>query len=185
MPDLQPQWVLAALDVDERLRPFLRDGQIAVMPARRARRLLLLDVIAQAFEPGTRYPERQVSLFLRALHPDYAALRRYLVDDEFLSRSGGEYWRSGGTVVPGGGAAGDDPQWDDGGMADTWVKGAVTDVQPGDRVRLASGREVLVSRIETNFMGRENSFALIEDTPERWFKQPVRDGVELEILRAT
>ena len=34
-------------------------------------------------------------------------------------------------------------------------------------------------------MGRENSFALIEDTPERWFKQPVRDGVELEILRAT
>ena len=47
-----------------------------------------------------RYSERRVSLFLRAIHPDFAALRRYLVDEEFLSRSGGEYWRSGGTVAP-------------------------------------------------------------------------------------
>lgn len=92
---------MAAVDEDERLRAFVRDGQITVMPARRARRLLLLNAIAQAFEPGARYPERQVSLFLGALHPDYAALRRYLVDDDFLSRSGGDYWRSGGTVAPG------------------------------------------------------------------------------------
>jgi hypothetical protein len=100
MSELDPERILAAVDGDERLRAFVRDGQIAVMPARRARRLLLLDAIAQAFEPGARYPERQVSLFLGALHPDYAALRRYLVDDDFLSRSGGEYWRSGGTAAP-------------------------------------------------------------------------------------
>ena len=47
-----------------------------------------------------RYSEHQVSLFLGALHADYAALRRYLVDEEFLSRSDGQYWRSGGTVPP-------------------------------------------------------------------------------------
>ena len=47
-----------------------------------------------------RYSERNVSLFLGAIHTDYAALRRYLVDQEFLSRSDGEYWRSGGTVLP-------------------------------------------------------------------------------------
>ena len=103
-PDPDPRSVLAALDGDERLRPFVRDGQIAVLPARRARRLLLLDAVAQGFEPGIRYPERQVSLFLRELYPDYAALRRYLVDDDFLSRSAGEYWRSGGAVAPGAGA---------------------------------------------------------------------------------
>jgi hypothetical protein len=100
-PDPDPRSVLSALDGDERLRPFVRDGQIA---ARRARRLLLLDAVAQGFEPGIRYPERQVSLFLRELYPDYAALRRYLVDDDFLSRSAGEYWRSGGAVAPGDGA---------------------------------------------------------------------------------
>jgi len=51
------------------------------------------------------YPEQRVSLFLGELHPDYAALRRYLVDEKFLDRSGGEYWRSGGTVR----ASPDDP----------------------------------------------------------------------------
>jgi hypothetical protein len=35
---------------------------------------------------------------LGAFHDDYAALRRYLVDEEFLSREGGSYWRTGGSV---------------------------------------------------------------------------------------
>ena len=70
------------------------------MPARHSRRRLMLDQIAQAFEPGVRYSEQNVSEFLGSLHPDYAALRRYLVDEEFLSRSGGQCWRSGGTVPP-------------------------------------------------------------------------------------
>jgi len=71
---------------------------------KRSRRLLLLDEIAQAFEPGVRYPEQRVSQFLGILHPDYAALRRYLVDEELLTRSGGQYWRSGGSVPTPGGA---------------------------------------------------------------------------------
>ena len=90
--------MLAAVADDPKLNVFLNGGQVA-MPARHARRLLLLDVIAQAFEPGVRYDERRVSLFLGAIHSDYAALRRYLVDEQFLSRSDGEYWRSGGTVL--------------------------------------------------------------------------------------
>lgn len=100
MADLDPEPVLAAVARDPQLRVFLGKGMIETMPARRSRRRLLLDQVAQAFEPGVRYPERRVSEFLRALHPDYAALRRYLVDEEFLTRSSGEYWRTGGTVLP-------------------------------------------------------------------------------------
>jgi hypothetical protein len=100
MTDLDPEPVLKAMASDPRLRVFIGDGRIETMPARQARRRLLLDTIAQAFEPGVRYPERRVSLFLRAIHPDFAALRRYLVDEEFLSRADGEYWRTGGTVPP-------------------------------------------------------------------------------------
>ncbi len=102
MPDLDPAPVIEAVAGDPQLRVFLGDGRIETIPARHQRRRLLLDKIAQAFEPGVRYPERRVSLFLRSLHPDHAALRRYLVDEDFLSRSGGEYWRSGGTVPPSG-----------------------------------------------------------------------------------
>jgi hypothetical protein len=100
MPQLDPAAVLAALASDPQLRVFVGEGRVATMPARKPRRRLLLNVIAQAFEPGVHYPEQQVSRFLGAIYPDYAALRRYLVDEQFLSRSGGEYWRSGGTVPP-------------------------------------------------------------------------------------
>jgi hypothetical protein len=72
---------------------------------------------------------------------------------------------------------------DDGGMTDSWVTAPVADVRPGDQVRLASGREMLVSRIEPNFLGREAMVAFIEDTPERWFKQPVQQAAEVEIRR--
>ena len=76
---LDPAAVIETVARDPRLRAFASHGRIETLPARQARRHLLLDTIAQAFEPGVRYSERQVSLFLGALHADYAALRRYLV----------------------------------------------------------------------------------------------------------
>jgi hypothetical protein len=80
------------------LRVFIRDGRLAQIPVRQAKRRLLLDYIAQSFEPGRRYSEAEINAVLRALHDDHAALRRYLVDEDFLSRDNGYYWRSGGTV---------------------------------------------------------------------------------------
>lgn len=90
--------VLDAMTRDQRLRGYLRDGRIESMPARQSRRLLLLSEVAQAFEPGIRYAEREVNQMLAALFDDFAALRRYLVDEDFLSRADGEYWRTGGPV---------------------------------------------------------------------------------------
>jgi hypothetical protein len=78
---------------------FVRDGRLVLMPTRRAKRLVVLDHVAQSFEPGRTYPEHLVNRILRAFHDDYAALRRYLVDEQFLTRDGGVYWRSGGTVA--------------------------------------------------------------------------------------
>ena len=98
MPELDPAAVIEAMAGNPQLRVFVGGGRIETMPARQARRRLVLDVIAQAFEPGVRYPEPRVSQFLGAIYPDHAVLRRYLVDEQFLSRAGGEYWRSGGTV---------------------------------------------------------------------------------------
>lgn len=80
------------------LRTFVRDGRIVQIPAQHAKRLVVLDWLAQHFEPGQRYSERMVNLIIGRVHPDTAALRRYLVDDGFLSCERGEYWRSGGQV---------------------------------------------------------------------------------------
>jgi hypothetical protein len=81
----------------EVLRNFLIDGHLTAIPAVRSKRLVVLDYLASRFEPGRVYPEREVNFVLGTVHPDYAALRRYLVDEGFLERREGFYWRVGGT----------------------------------------------------------------------------------------
>jgi hypothetical protein len=82
------------------LRAFVVDGRLQSIPVAPAKRRVVLDWLAQEFEPGRRYSEQMVNLTLGQRHPDTAALRRYLVDDGFLERAGGQYWRAGGTVEP-------------------------------------------------------------------------------------
>jgi hypothetical protein len=92
--DEQPDEVRKVLSV------FVVDGRLTQIPASQGKRLVILDWLAQDFEPGERYSEPMVNLILGRRHPDTAALRRYLVDHDLLSREGGMYWRSGGTTPP-------------------------------------------------------------------------------------
>lgn len=75
---------------------FFRGNRLVSIPAARGKRLVVLDRLAQEFEPGLRYEEADVNFVLQMWHPDYAALRRYLVDESFLTRADGVYWRTGG-----------------------------------------------------------------------------------------
>ena len=47
------------------------------------------------------------------------------------------------------------------------------DVMPGDCVRLASGREMKVTRIERDFLGLDNLICFVEDTQQCWFAHAV------------
>ena len=87
--------------MDERIlgRFFDDDGRLHTMPSKRAKLLVVLDRLAQEFDLGVVYSEGQVDEVLLRFHPDHAALRRYLVDEGFLTRDAGFYWRSGGTVA--------------------------------------------------------------------------------------
>ena len=80
------------------LKNFLdADGRLHTIPSKHAKLLVVLDHLSQRFEPGKVYPEKDVNTILGELHPDFAALRRYLVENQFLTREDGFYWRSGGT----------------------------------------------------------------------------------------
>lgn len=84
---------------DAVLRAFLApDGSLRSIPTKASKRLVVLDHLAQSFAIGQTYPEAEVNDTLRPFHPDVAALRRYLVEGEFLERRDGQYWRAGGTV---------------------------------------------------------------------------------------
>jgi hypothetical protein len=80
------------------LARFFRGRRLVEVPAQRSRRLVVLERLALEFEPGVRYAEREVNEVLIEFHPDYATLRRHLVDEGFLDREAGAYWRAGGRV---------------------------------------------------------------------------------------
>ncbi len=80
------------------LEAFVVDGRITTMPAARGKRRVVLDWVAQDFEPGRRYREDHVNAILALRYDDVATLRRYLVDEELVARESGVYWRIGGSV---------------------------------------------------------------------------------------
>ena len=89
----------ALTDREAVLRGFVRpDGTLSAIPTRLRKRLVVLNEMAQAFAIGETYDETQVNATLRGWHDDVAALRRYLVEEGFLERRDGRYWRAGGTV---------------------------------------------------------------------------------------
>jgi hypothetical protein len=66
-------------------------------------------------------------------------------------------------------------------MSDTWKTVKADEVKPGDAVRTQAGDVVTVSRIEKSFMGMPNMLAFIEDTADRWFKQPMMAEADVEV----
>ena len=91
---------LGAANEDEEsvLRTFFRDGRLTEVPVKRSKRLIVLERIAIEFEPGRRYDEKEVNVVVGRFFNDYAAIRRYLVDEGLLDRDHGVYWRAGGRV---------------------------------------------------------------------------------------
>lgn len=69
------------------------DGKLKVIPAQRKKRLIVLDRLAQEFELGRGYTEREVNLIIADFHDDFCTLRRDLVDEGFMRRDEGVYRR--------------------------------------------------------------------------------------------
>jgi hypothetical protein len=75
------------------LKAFLNGNRLTEIPSKLKKRLVILKWLAEKFEMGVQYPEAQVNELLAQYHPDYAALRRYLVEQGFMQREKGIYWR--------------------------------------------------------------------------------------------
>ena len=82
------------------LNRFISGDRLREIPGSRSKRRVVLERLAMEFEPGIRYEETEVNFALQLWYPDYAALRRYLVDEGFMDRADGSYWRTGGRYEP-------------------------------------------------------------------------------------
>jgi len=87
-------------DESEVLGRFFSGNRLVEIPSAKGKRRIVLERIAMEFEPGLRYREPEVNFALQMWHADYAALRRYMVDEGFMDRADGVYWRTGGRYAP-------------------------------------------------------------------------------------
>jgi hypothetical protein len=78
------------------LASFFVGHRLKQIPARRKKLLVVLRWLAGRFQPGRRYSEREVNELLGSHHPDFATLRRLLVDYGYLDRDHGIYRRTEG-----------------------------------------------------------------------------------------
>lgn len=71
------------------------EGRIIAFPSQLKKYQVLLRYVVNAFEPGIRYPEKQVNEILSRFNDDTADLRRGLVEFKLMDREGGggAYWR--------------------------------------------------------------------------------------------
>jgi DNA-binding CsgD family transcriptional regulator len=69
-------------------------GSLKELPAKEKRKIIVLKAIAGRFERVRRYSEKEVNEVLKAAHPDFATLRRYMIEYGFMDREAdcSAYW---------------------------------------------------------------------------------------------
>jgi DNA-binding HxlR family transcriptional regulator len=76
------------------LRNWVKNGKIIDIPAQEKKKQIILRWLAGQIDPERRWTEREFSDWLSQFNEDYAFLRRYLVDNGYMVREKGIYWRT-------------------------------------------------------------------------------------------
>lgn len=73
------------------------EGKIKQLPAKKEPRLVVLGYLAEKFEAGRDYTEKEVNAIIEGWHTfgDYFLLRRELIDSGLMrrERDGSRYWK--------------------------------------------------------------------------------------------
>ena len=72
---------------------FFRYGKLLSIPVQRKKKMICYEVIAEKLIPGRVYPEKELNEIISAIHKDYCTIRRDMISEGILSRTGNEYVR--------------------------------------------------------------------------------------------
>lgn len=78
------------------LNSFFEYGKLRSIPTQRKKERIILEKIAESFEPGRRYTEREVNILIADFHDDFCTIRRDMVGENILRREAGIYWLEDG-----------------------------------------------------------------------------------------
>jgi len=86
------------IPMSEQVDQFFRaDGTLISIPAKSAKKIAVLNVIASKLSPDTKYPEKELNAIIANFHDDTAAIRRYMIEFGILERNTQSvYWLSRG-----------------------------------------------------------------------------------------
>lgn len=75
------------------LRDYMEDGRLKSIPRQWKKRDVIVRYLAEQFEPGQRYTEKEVNEIISRTYEDYATFRRELIDGRYMARDREVYWR--------------------------------------------------------------------------------------------
>ena len=75
------------------IKTFFDGGRLTSIPVQRKKRLICYEKIAEMFEPGREYGEKELDEILLRFHEDYCTIRRDMIGEGILSRDGSTYVR--------------------------------------------------------------------------------------------
>jgi biotin operon repressor len=70
---------------------FTKDGELKTFPAQRKKKLVVLAHMIKSLEFGKVYQEKEINVYLKKFHEDYATLRRELIMCQFMYRENNQY----------------------------------------------------------------------------------------------
>ena len=76
------------------LKTFFVYGRLVSIPAQRKKRRICLEAIAEQFEAGRTYEEKEVNEIILRYHDDYCTLRREMICEGIMDRTGSTYLRT-------------------------------------------------------------------------------------------
>lgn len=75
------------------LDSFFEYGRLKSIPTQRKKRRICLEVIADCFEMGKNYDEKEVNEIIGRFHADYCLIRREMIAEKMFVRGNGVYTR--------------------------------------------------------------------------------------------
>ncbi|MBR2740289.1 MAG: metalloregulator ArsR/SmtB family transcription factor [Oscillospiraceae bacterium] len=75
------------------IESFFDGGKLRSIPVQRKKKVICYEVIAEKFDIGKEYSEKELDGIISQIHEDYCTIRRDMISEGMLTRDGGIYKR--------------------------------------------------------------------------------------------
>ena len=75
------------------INAFFEHGKLRSIPVQRKKKVICYEQIAELFEPGRVYGEKEVNEIISPVHEDYCTIRRDMISEGIFRREGSLYTR--------------------------------------------------------------------------------------------